>query len=219
MRDDCIRFDRTWDAGRRHSVEVAEVVESALSSSGMPAETLDGVVVGTGPGSYTGIRVGIALAKGLALAAGCPLVGVSSLEAVAHTLAGSDERIYAVADLGRGYVGLAVFEGVHADGRLRRIAEDRAMTVAESSQLVPSGALICGWGRRLLRNGISDTSGPDSQASSCQTPRAAVLAEIGRLYLEAGSIDQRRSLQPNYLRPSSAEERAQAAEAPPEIRS
>ena len=74
-----VRVEHTWESARRHTVELVPRLLAALEQVGLGAEHLSGVAVTRGPGSFTGLRVGIAVAKGLALARGLPLVGVPTL--------------------------------------------------------------------------------------------------------------------------------------------
>jgi tRNA threonylcarbamoyladenosine biosynthesis protein TsaB len=71
-----------WPAGHRHGEELLGRVERALAAAGVSLASLGGIVVGTGPGAFTGLRVGLATAKGLAHALGCPIVGIPTGEAL-----------------------------------------------------------------------------------------------------------------------------------------
>ena len=77
-----IRAVASWDAGYRHGETLLPAIERLLADQGVDREALTGIVAGTGPGAFTGLRVGIATAKGLAHGRGCPLVGVSTAEAL-----------------------------------------------------------------------------------------------------------------------------------------
>jgi tRNA threonylcarbamoyl adenosine modification protein YeaZ len=81
-RDGEIRATASWDAGYRHGETLLPSVERLLGDAGVERSELQGIVVGTGPGAFTGLRVGIATAKGLAHGLGRPLVGVSTAEAL-----------------------------------------------------------------------------------------------------------------------------------------
>lgn len=78
--------ERTWRGARNHTVELAPAVADGLRLAGREAGDLDGIAVAIGPGSYTGLRAGLALAKGLALVTGARLVGVPTLHALAAAL-------------------------------------------------------------------------------------------------------------------------------------
>lgn len=73
----------TWQSRRRHTVELAPTVAEILAQAGVAAADLGAVAVTLGPGSYTGLRIALALAKGIALAAGCPVVGIPTLDLLA----------------------------------------------------------------------------------------------------------------------------------------
>jgi tRNA threonylcarbamoyladenosine biosynthesis protein TsaB len=74
---------RHWASGRRHTVELAPTVRALLREAGLSPAGLAAVAVAIGPGSYTGLRIGLSLAQGLGLATGCPVVGVPTLDIVA----------------------------------------------------------------------------------------------------------------------------------------
>lgn len=82
-----------WTAGYRHGEELLARVEAALAAAGTTLAGLGGIVVGTGPGAFTGLRVGIASAKGLAHAASLPIAGVSTAEALLRAAAGQAGQV------------------------------------------------------------------------------------------------------------------------------
>ncbi|MFQ5460550.1 MAG: tRNA (adenosine(37)-N6)-threonylcarbamoyltransferase complex dimerization subunit type 1 TsaB [Anaerolineae bacterium] len=104
--------ERTW-ATRRHTQGLAPAVAEVLRRHGVAATDLDGVAVAIGPGSYTGLRVGVALAKGLAVGAGVAVVGVPTLDILAAPLSppvvGRDRRLWALLRAGRGRVVAAAY--------------------------------------------------------------------------------------------------------------
>ena len=97
---------RVLDHGRRHTEVLAVGIKELLDEMGLRARDLERVVVDVGPGLFTGLRVGVATAIGLGEGLGCPLVGVSSLELLAHgaRLAGVHATVVAAVDARRGEV-------------------------------------------------------------------------------------------------------------------
>jgi len=77
-------FHRQAVGNNIHSQLLLGMVEEILQEGGLPARDIDAVAVGKGPGSFTGLRIGVGVAQGLAYGAGCPMIGVSSLDALAH---------------------------------------------------------------------------------------------------------------------------------------
>jgi tRNA threonylcarbamoyladenosine biosynthesis protein TsaB len=80
---DSLRAEVTWHTANNHTAELAPAVRDLLARSDTSLDDLTALAVSIGPGSYTGLRIGVALAKGLAAARGLPLVGVSSLDTLA----------------------------------------------------------------------------------------------------------------------------------------
>jgi tRNA threonylcarbamoyl adenosine modification protein YeaZ len=102
--------ESTWQCRRNHTVELLPAIEALLAPAGAAKGDLTAVFVCIGPGMYTGLRVGIATAKGLARAAGLPLVGVGRLELDAHPHADFDGEVIAIHRAGRGELAWAAFE-------------------------------------------------------------------------------------------------------------
>ena len=96
--DGAMICERRWTAGYRHGEELLTQIDGLLASTGTTKESLGGIVVGTGPGAFTGLRVGLATAKALALGLGVPLAGVATSAALLHAarMAGTVEREPAV---------------------------------------------------------------------------------------------------------------------------
>src|SRR5277367_540029 len=100
----------TEPTARGHQERLAPMTRDLMARAGLNFAALDRIGVTVGPGSFTGLRVGLAFAKGLAFALGQPCVGVGTLEALAASL-GADGPTAAVIDAGRGRVYLQLFEG------------------------------------------------------------------------------------------------------------
>jgi len=104
-----VRHEETWESERQHTTQLVPRLVGALEGLGLRPEALTGVAVSLGPGSFTGLRVGLAVAKGLALARGLLLVGVPTLD-VAAAAQGQDRRpLVAVLQAGRGRICIATY--------------------------------------------------------------------------------------------------------------
>jgi len=111
------------DAPRAALSRVLPMAEAMLAEAGFSASDLDGVVVGRGPGSFTGVRIGVAAAKGLAHGLGVPLWGVGTLDAIAQPYADESVLLAVIGDAMRGEVYPALFRC--GGGRAERLAQDR----------------------------------------------------------------------------------------------
>lgn len=127
--------------GLTHSQTLMPLVEEVLSNSGIKAEEIDAFAVTHGPGSFTGVRIGIAAVKGMADALSKPCVAVSSLEAAAQPFYGGDKLVCSVMDARCGQVYTACFSGG------KRLSEDIAVSSAELC------ARLCSQPREMLLTG------------------------------------------------------------------
>src|SRR3954470_16581470 len=103
--------ETTWLAGREHSTRLITEAEVALERIGRTAQDLTGLVVAHGPGSFTGVRVALSVAKGMAAGLDVPLWGVSSLDVVAYAATPSSLPVRAVLEAGRGRYATALYNG------------------------------------------------------------------------------------------------------------
>ena len=126
------------------------IVEAMLKNTGLTVQDCDAVAVAAGPGSFTGIRIGVSAAKGLAFAADKPCAAVSTLEAMARNVAHMDALVVCAMDARRSQIYNALFTSEH--GRLTRRTPDRAIGLAELAEELRSEPLplVIGGRRRPL---------------------------------------------------------------------
>ena len=139
------------DTGLTHSRTLMPIVEGLLKNTGMTVQDLDAVAAAVGPGSFTGIRIGVSAAKGLAWAAEKPCIPVSTLEAMAWPLAHLEGSIVCTMDARRQQIYNAAF--LADSGALERLREDRALSLEEAAAdlagldgpmtIVGDGAQMC----------------------------------------------------------------------------
>lgn len=143
VRDGETLASRIEPMARGHQERLAPLVQETMAAAGLGFDALDRIGVTVGPGSFTGLRVGLAFAKGLSAALGVPAVGVGSLEALAQPHAG---RVFAVLDAKRGQVYLQAFvDGAAVSAPDALPVETAAARIAE---LAPD--LLVGTGAALL---------------------------------------------------------------------
>jgi tRNA threonylcarbamoyladenosine biosynthesis protein TsaB len=140
MADGKIRHLIAMEHGLTHSETVMPAVESALSASGMKCSDIDLFAVVAGPGSFTGVRLGVCAAKGMAHAAGKPCAPVHALEALAMNLAGFEGAVCPILDARRGQVYCAAFDV--SSGSPRRILDDDAIDLEEFISRLPAGVRV-----------------------------------------------------------------------------
>ena len=193
-----------------HSETLLPMVESILSFFSIDAKDIDLFAVSSGPGSFTGVRIGTATVKGLAFAMNKPCIGVSTLEAIAYNLRFHKGLICPVMNARREQVYTALFR---SDGEnITRIMDDSAIAIAELDDILSQydeEAVLAGDGYEICLRGMQKASlRPVPERLRHQS--AFSVAEAAYKKYSEGQVDSDRSLGVDYLRPSQAErERAE----------
>lgn len=194
-----VRAEHNWEAPRRHTTELSPRLADAMAQVGISPKQLSGLAVTRGPGSFTGLRIGISVAKGLAMARNLPLVGVPTLDVVASAQ-GRDERpLAAVLQAGRGRISICFYRWV--SGGWRAQAEPRLTTWANLEEEILGPTLFCG---EVDRAGAEAIAQLGDRAlllpAAWRVRRAGFLAELGWQRLKRGDVDDPSSLTPIYLK-------------------
>ena len=202
------------NTGLTHSQTLMVMAENLLKQCGLTAADLGGIAVAAGPGSFTGVRIGVAAAKGFAWGGELPCWGVSTLEAMAETLGAFEGYVCPVMDARRSQVYNALFR-VHC-GECTRIREDRAISLQDLGQdlqnlegpvfLVGDGSILCY--NSLLGTVPTLVLPPEHRMHQ----RASGVALSAEKLAKAGVPGDGAALQPNYLRLSQAERERLARE-------
>lgn len=193
-----VRYELNWRAGRRHSEQVTPAVEQALNTLGYTPKDLTVIGVARGPGSYTGVRVGITLARVMAFALSIPVLGVNSLDIVAHEHALSALPVRPLLDAGRGRFATALYRT--RNHNLERITEVQSTDESALGALLTEKTLICGdlapTTRELLTSSFGDLAVLPGESGVLR--RSAVLAELAWKAWESGDTAARQT-DPIYI--------------------
>jgi len=192
------------NTGLTHSQTLMVMAEDMLKQCGYSAKDVTHVAVAAGPGSFTGVRIGVAAAKGLAWGLQAPCYGVSTLEAMAKNMGIYEGIVCAVMDARRNQVYNALFRV--ENGNFSRITEDRAVSLAElGTELaqMEGPVYLVGDGSMVAKAALGDRVVMPAEHRMHQ--RAAGVAMVAAEMIAAGAICDAESLQPNYLRLSQAE--------------
>lgn len=191
----------------RHSQRIMVAIDHLLTESGTALADLDAIAISVGPGSFTGLRVGLATAKGLALGADKPMILIPTLEAMAAPFPFSRMRIAPFLHARREEVYWSLFD-LH-EGLPRRLAPDAAGSPQEAlDQIGESGeVLFVGDGAVKHRDLILERrpAGSFFPPRALQFPSAAGVAELGLLKYLKGEMTPSAEAVPVYLRASTAE--------------
>lgn len=193
-----VRAEHTWYSVDNHTVELVPNLERMLAGQRVKAEALNGIAVSLGPGSFMGLRIGLSVAKGLAVSFGLRLVGVPTLDAVERAHAGRSLPLWALVQVGRGRIAAAFYPaaGPHP------LTHDYQLTTFERLELPVSGPVMFAgeidataagqlhtrWGERAI-----------IVSPAANLRRAAYVAELGWERLARGEVDDLATLSPIYL--------------------
>ena len=207
LQDDRLKYECYLDGGMTHSETLMPLVDAMLRESEQSLSDMDLLAVAAGPGSFTGLRIGVSALKGLAWAADKPCCGVSTLEAMAQNLRHMDGLIVCSMDARRSQVYNAVFAA--EGGQLTRLTPDRAIALsqlAEELQGDPRPKLVVGDGAALCSGFLSEAGIPCRMAPAQLVMQNAVGVALAAEEMAArGETVSARDLVPVYLRLSQAE--------------
>ena len=195
------------NVGLTHSVTLMPLLDGMLKNANLTMDDMDCVAVANGPGSFTGLRIGVSAAKGLAWTRDIPCCGVSTLAAMAQNQQDFDGIIICAMDARRNQIYNALFEA--KEGHLTRLCPDRAIGLDEVADelknckkckiVVGDGAKLCY--TYLLEHGIECRLAPESHIMQNAVGVGMAACEM----VERGETVSARDLVPVYLRLSQAE--------------
>ena len=208
MSEDKLIGEYTTNFKKTHSQTLLPMLDEVVRMTGISLDDVDAIAVSGGPGSFTGLRIGAATAKGLGLALDKPLIHVPTVDALAYNLFGTNQVICPIMDARRQqvYTGLYTFEG----DAFKVLCQQKAVGIEEIVQEINgmgSPVIFLGDGVAVYRDIIEKTI----QVPCCFAPlhlnaqRAGALAALGKIYFEEGRLETADEHVPDYLRLSQAE--------------
>lgn len=190
--------ESVWSSNDYHTVELAPAVAQLLKKCALDAQHLEALAAALGPGSFTGLRIGLALVKGLALARRIPLVGIPTLDVLAFAQPVTGEHLAAVARAGRGRLAVGWYQA--EAGAWRPNGEVSVLTVEQLSELIPQGGRVCGeltLEERQFLESVHGLGVLTSPALSLRRP--SFLAELAWKRWQSGQVADPATLAPLYL--------------------
>lgn len=186
---------------RSHAASLLPLIDKVLKVSGTRIESVDSLAVSAGPGSFSGLRVGLSVAKGIAFASGTRLLAVSTLEALAFSLVGRQGTICALLDAHKEELYMGCFEA--RDGELQRRCEDQAVSIADVLASLPTPCVVIG--DAVERYGHSLKAELGSQVELLPFPefgpRGGVVADLAMRRVSSTAEITATTLEPFYIRP------------------
>ena len=222
--DDVLQAEYTINHKKTHSQTLLPMLEEVKKLIELDLTSIDAIAVACGPGSFTGLRIGSATAKGLGLALNKPLIGVPTLEGLAYQLYGTDKLVCPIMDARRNQVYTGIYEFVRAEEigglgsfTLNAIEEQCAVDIRDiATKLNTLGREVCllGDGVPVFKETLAELLEVPYSFAPPQMNRqsAASLGALAMVYFKQGRFESAAEHQPEYLRLSQAERERMEAE-------
>ena len=191
--------EESWHSAMTHTVELMPRVRRMLRTYRVSVEELAGIGVSLGPGSFTGLRIGLAAAKGMALPYRLPLIGIPTLDVVAYPFQMAGQPVWGIIQAGRGRIAVACYD--HVEGEWAQTVAPTLTTIEGLCDLATEPAIFTGEvdepGADLLRKRLGQTATIPTLALRLRRP--ACLAELAAMRLAHNDVDDVATLAPIYL--------------------
>jgi len=188
-----------------HSKRLMSMIKYALTHTNNKLCDIDGFTVIKGPGSFTGLRIGISTIKALAMAENKPILGVSSLDVLAAQVPPSPFVICPLLDARKNEVYFSLYR--NENGHLSKISEENVSAIEIVISKISEPCLFVGIGANLYKNGLIEQLGTKAHFSQefLNTIHASTAAFISKSLFESGKTDDIKTFKPQYIRKSDAE--------------
>jgi tRNA threonylcarbamoyladenosine biosynthesis protein TsaB len=186
-----------WRSSQRHTVELAPAISELLTRCGLTMENVRGLGVALGPGSFTSLRVGLSLVKGLALARHLPLVGIPTLDILAAAQPASKLPLAVLIQAGRGRLVVGWYKNSRKGWQTQGSA--RVMTLEKLMDEVKKPVIVCGELTSEEYHQLEEKADVHLASPAQSVRRPAILAELAWENALAGNIDDPATLAPIYL--------------------
>lgn len=186
-----------WRSSQRHTVELAPAIHDLLTRCGLTMEDVHALGVALGPGSFTSLRVGLALVKGLALSKHIPLVGIPTLDILAAAQPASKHLLATSIQAGRGRFAVGWYKSSKKGWQAQ--APARVVTLENLNGEIQSPSIVCGEFTSEEREKLDANPNVRLVSPAGSVRRPALLAELAWTRWQAGEVDDEASLAPIYL--------------------
>ncbi len=186
-----------WRSGQRHTVELAPAIADLLTRCDLTINDVNVLGVALGPGSFTSLRVGLALVKGLALARHIPLIGIPTLDILARAQPASKLPLAVAIQAGRGRYALDWYKVSRKQWQAK--GDARVVTLESLMAEVQSPSVVCGEFTNEIRQKIILNENVQLVSAANSIRRPAVLAELAWARWQNGDVDDEAALAPIYL--------------------
>ena len=211
VEDDITMAEFTADFKKTHSQTLLPMIDDMVKLLGIELSTVDAIAVSGGPGSFTGLRIGAATAKGFALALDKPIVAVPTLDALAYNVFETNKFICPIMDARRNQVYATFY--MWENGKLIRLTDHMAESierVIEIAEMLEQEVIFLGDGVPVHRERLEQNPAFLFAPAHCNMQRASAVAALGAIMAEEGLAKPGNAFELIYLRKSQAEREREA---------
>jgi tRNA threonylcarbamoyladenosine biosynthesis protein TsaB len=210
VEEETVLAERTRTAVGSHAISLLSLIDEVLAAARLSLSAVDLIALSVGPGSFTGLRIGLSVAKGIALGADKPVIGVPTLTALAYAVGPRAGTICPVLDARKHEVYAAAFEW--SAGEVRQLWAPAVLTPEALAVRLRPPCLLCGDGVDEYESVFRQYGGEriETLPSSRLTPRAGAVALLGAQRFARSGGDDIHTLEPSYVRASEAEQNRSA---------
>ena len=214
MTEDKLIGEYTTNFKKTHSQTLLPMFDEVVRMTGIRLEDLDAIVVSGGPGSFTGLRIGAATAKGLGLALDKPLISVPTVDALAYNLYGTQQVICPIMDARRSQVYTGLYRFLDSFEVVREQWPSDIRDLTQELNRMGEKVIFLGDGVPVCRHIIEETMNVPFEFAPAHVnrQRGASVAALGAVYYEQGRLQTAAEHKPDYLRKSQAEREREVAE-------
>jgi len=200
VQDSQVLAELTWHCEQNHTTELFPRLLQLIKQAKLSLESVSGIIVARGPGSFNGLRVGVSTAKGLAFSLGRPIIGISTLEVAAYPHAETGLPVCPIFNAGREEIATAIYQ--KKNKRWCQLVAEHITTVDALCSQITTKTIFCGDFTPSIATQLSKQLKQKAiiLPPAARLRRASFLAELGLKRLEAGDYDNPATLQPLYLR-------------------
>lgn len=205
IEDDQVLIDLKYDVKITYSEVLLSSIDLVLKTVELEVEKLDGFAISIGPGSFTGLRIGLSTVKGLCFASGKPLASVNSLDALASLSLFCRYPVVPLLDAKKNQVYAAIYDT--SEGELKRKSGYLVVDIEELIKNISSKTLFVGPGVKVYQRDLIQFLGDKAHFAPNEQslPSGACVARIGLGKIISGQVENITDLEPMYLRKSEAE--------------
>ena len=192
-----ILCEESWISRRFHTVELANAVQSNLFRAGLNAADLHVLAVASGPGSFTGLRIGMALIKGIAYTHQLPVIGIPTLDITARAVPVRDIRLAAVLQAGRNRLAVGWYKAEDGSWGADELVEN--LTFDELLKKIDQPCILTGEINEEIRQAVEDHDLIEAASPTLALRSPKYLAELAWNRWQDGTVDDILTLSPTYL--------------------